>query len=160
MKAYVSFSTTFCVNSMHAGQPQLPLLNAVARPAGIFSGTCCFSLSSHVEWVAGQPQLPLNAVGTWLGQQEQAAMKAHVSFSKTSCVNSMHAGQPHLPLLNAVGTWLGQQVQAAMKSESQPGGRLAGLLNVATPSGRKLQQVHLRVSFGYLSMELTICTCE
>jgi hypothetical protein len=53
----------------------------------------------------------------------------------------LRAGQPQLPLLNAVGTWLGQQVQAAMKSESQPGGRLAGLLNVATPSGRKLQQV-------------------
>jgi hypothetical protein len=61
-----------------------------------------------------------------------------------------NAGQPQLPLLNAVGTWLGQQVQAAMKSESQPGGRLAGLLNVAMPSGRKLQQVSLYKLFVLL----------
>ncbi|WIA22260.1 hypothetical protein OEZ85_004582 [Tetradesmus obliquus] len=50
-------------------------------------------------------------------------------------------GTPQLPLLNAVGTWLGQRVQEAVKGESQPGGRLAGLLNIATPSGRKLQQL-------------------
>jgi hypothetical protein len=71
---------------------------------------------------AGQPQLPLlNAVGIWLGQQVQAALKStcHMYLDEhLFVINYMRAGQPQLPLLNAAGTWLGLQVQAAMKSET------------------------------------------